>query len=70
MFAGKTVIRAGREWCSVANAARYRRTTQQEVRNMPEPKLATMQMRKNAHPYVAVDDLVKVPIARLDAIRK
>lgn len=66
MFAGKKVERGGREWCSIRDAAQYLRTTQKAVRNMMGSELDYMQMRKNAQPHVAVDDLVRVQIARLD----
>lgn len=69
MFTGKIVERGGKGWCSIADAARYLRTTQQKVRNMMGAELDYMQMRKNAQPYVAVDDLVKVQIAKLGAKR-
>jgi hypothetical protein len=60
MFAGKKVIHEGKAWCSVADAARYLRTTQRKVRNMMGTELDYTQIRNNGNPYVLLEDLVKV----------
>jgi hypothetical protein len=67
MFAGKKVAHEGKIWCSVADTARYLRTTHQKVRNMMGSELDYTQIRKNGNLYVSVDDLVKVQIANLTA---
>jgi hypothetical protein len=65
MFAGKKVLHNGRVWCSVADAARYLRTTHQKVRNMMGAELDNTQIRKNGNQYVSLDDVVKVQIAKV-----
>jgi hypothetical protein len=69
VFAGKTVLHNGKEWCSIADAARYLRTSQQAVRNMMGAELDYLQLRKNAQPCIALEDLVKVQITKMDARR-
>ena len=65
MFAGKKVTHNGRIWCSVADAARYLRTTPQKVRKMMGSELDYTQIRKNGNLYVSLDDLVKIQVARV-----
>lgn len=60
----RKVVKDGRVWCRVFDAARYLHTTQETIRRyMGTGELAYAQMRRNGDPYVSVTDLVALKTA-------
>lgn len=62
----KKVTYAGKEWCSVGEAARYLRTNASKVKAfMHNGDLEYTQIRKNGNLYILVTDLVRVQRMKL-----